>query len=91
MTDRSGERLNYWSWTWQDWILGLCGFTFALSLLPSVLGPNKPDALTCWSTVSTMTAVTLATGSMKLRMATLGNTLVTMCWFALAFQTTRMS
>ena len=35
---------------WEDWLLALTQVGFALALLPTLLGPEKPAMITCLST-----------------------------------------
>lgn len=74
---------------WQDTVMMVGGFTFALALLPSVLTSSKPNRLTCLltGTVLGVFAMTFATLDLWLSCIAVGVT--ASLWFVLLFQSRR--
>ena len=71
---------------WQDIILGVGGFIFSISLLPSIFGEGKPEMLTSLLTATVLTVFAITYFSLKLRLAALSTILTAICWWVLLVQ-----
>lgn len=71
---------------WQDWILGLSTIVFSLSLLPSILGKDKPAIPTSLLTGITLIMVVYAQASLELWLTATASTVACILWLTLAVQ-----
>lgn len=71
---------------WQDVTMMVVGFMFALFLLPSIRGKEKPAKLSCITTASGMAVVTLCVATLGLWLTTVSYSLTTIAWIILAVQ-----
>jgi hypothetical protein len=71
---------------WQDWVLAVSGFGFAIALLPTVVGKHKPDWRTSLSTGLLLSLCIVAYVSLDLWKAVAASCLTTVLWFILLGQ-----
>lgn len=71
---------------WQDWVFALGEVVFLVGLLPSVLGPEKPAAITSIATGLMLLGFLTVHASYKLWMAFSLCALTASLWFVLAGQ-----
>lgn len=72
---------------WQDLVLAVGGFGFAVALLPSVLSKtNKPARLSCLMTGSILLAFCVVYLSFGLILGTISTLLTAVMWFILLFK-----
>lgn len=75
---------------WQDFILMIAGFSFALALIPTIISKKeKPPVKTCFFTIILLIAVTVCYGSLHLWSAVVSNICTTSCWSVILVQKTR--
>lgn len=74
---------------WQDIVIMCACFSFALALIPSIRGPNKPARATCAMTVIALTAVAVCFGTLGLHLALASEITGITAWGILLFQKRR--
>ena len=71
---------------WQDVILMVGGFGFALALIPAVRAKNKPPRLTCLATGCLLLAFVVCYATLGLWLAAQSGALTALLWFVLLLQ-----
>jgi hypothetical protein len=71
---------------WQDWVLSSAEAVFLISLLPSLLGPDKPAALTSAATAIMLCGILAVNASKRWWMACGMLTFTVAAWATLFFQ-----
>ena len=74
---------------WQDVVLMVGGFIFAIALFPSILSAHKPSRITCLLTGIVLLAFMGAYATLGLTLATISTALTALCWFILLGQRRR--
>ena len=71
---------------WQDIVLMVGGFIFAVALFPSIFSQHKPSRTTCLMTGVVLIAFTVTYATLDLTLATISTALTAGCWFILLVQ-----
>jgi hypothetical protein len=73
--------------SWQDWVLSAGSFLVFVSLLPTVVGPDKPALST--SVMSTVLVIVVAStlATLDLWLSAAANYVVAVAWLTIAVQT----
>lgn len=71
---------------WQDRVIGISQACFAVALLPSIVGPDKPALFTCVLTTGLLLGNTLSLGSLGMRLSFWCGLASTGGWAALTLQ-----
>ena len=71
---------------WQDWVLGVTTIIFSVSLLPSVLGKEKPALSTSLITGVTLIFVVFTQATLFLWFAASASAVACLLWLTLAVQ-----
>jgi len=71
---------------WQDILMMVGGFGFALGLLPSLLGKNKPAKSSCAITGGILTAYVVAMATLGLILSAVAVGITAIMWWLLLFQ-----
>lgn len=71
---------------WQDYIITVGCFGFALALLPSIFGKNKPSKASCLITVVLLTIISFAFATLKLWLSMASELIAIIAWLILYFQ-----
>lgn len=71
---------------WQDVVIMVACFSFALALIPSIRGQNKPARSTCAMTIVALTAVAVCFGTLRLYLALASEIVGITAWGILLFQ-----
>ena len=74
---------------WQDWVLMIGGFGFAIGLLPAILGRDKPSLYSSIITGIILLIFGVVYVSLGLWLAFTSTILVSIEWFILAIQVSR--
>src|SRR3954465_1588288 len=72
--------------SWQDWVIGVGQFLFALALVPAIRASEKPPLSTCALTAALLMAFCAAYASLGLWLAASSVALFSGMWTALARQ-----
>jgi hypothetical protein len=71
---------------WQDWVLAVGSFIFAVALYPSIKSPDKPALSTSASTAAVLGVFAVTYVTLSLWMAAFTVTLTGIMWTILAVQ-----
>ena len=71
---------------WQDIVIMVACFGFALALIPSILGKNKPARLSCLITVVLLTAIAVSFATLELWLSFWSEVTAIIAWGILLFQ-----
>lgn len=71
---------------WQDWVLGATTIIFSISLLPSILGKEKPAISTSLTTGLTLILVVFTQATLSLWFAATASATASFLWLTLAVQ-----
>lgn len=74
---------------WQDIVIAVVQWVFALTLLPSVLSEDKPALATSVLTGIVLAVLAFTFSTLNLWNATLSTAVVSIMWWILAFQSYR--
>jgi len=74
---------------WQDVVLMVGGFVFAIALFPSIFSAHKPSRITCLATGIVLVVFAIAYATLGLTLATISTALTALCWFILLGQKRR--
>jgi len=72
----------------QDWVLSVCQWAFLIALIPSILGRNKPEFWTSFSTATLCTIVAVTYATLELWVSAVSAGLVALGWSVLTVQAT---
>ncbi|MFA5997287.1 MAG: hypothetical protein WC791_02235 [Candidatus Paceibacterota bacterium] len=75
---------------WQDWVFGIGTIIFAIALLPSVLGKDKPAVSTSVTTGAILILYSFTQASLSLWFASIASVVAGALWFILAVQKYRI-
>ena len=76
---------------WQDIVMAIGGFGFALALLPSVLYEDKPAKSTCAMTGVILTSYVVAMATLGLFFSSMATGITATMWWVLLYQQVRAS
>ena len=71
---------------WQDIVLSIGQWVFAIALLPSVFGKDKPALVSSLITGSVLTVFAFTFATLSLWISAISTVLVSLIWFVLAGQ-----
>lgn len=71
---------------WQDWIAAAANLVFVVGLIPSIIGPNKPDVVTSLLTGAALCGILATNVSKRWWMASVLCAANITGWFILAVQ-----
>lgn len=71
---------------WQDYVIMTCLAGFAVALVPSIVGKNKPAKVTCLMTVLLGTIIAVCFGTLGLWLSMTVESLMIAAWFVLLVQ-----
>ncbi len=71
---------------WQDVLIMIGGFGFAIALIPAVWGRAKPPKSTCLLTATILTSYIIAFATLGLWLAAISTSLTAMMWWILLIQ-----
>jgi hypothetical protein len=74
---------------WQDWILGLIGYVFALTLIPMLRQRAKPPLTTSLSTFALLMVMAVTEATLGLWNTTVSTVVTMALWGTLALQRVR--
>jgi hypothetical protein len=74
---------------WQDWVIAICQWGFALALLPTVFGDEKPEVLTALVTAVLAAAVAVTFATIPLMWAGMATGSTSVIWFIITAQSWR--
>jgi hypothetical protein len=75
---------------WQDWVMMVGSFIFALALIPSVRGKDKPAVSSSIITGTVLLVFTLCYATLGLWLSFGSTFLTVIMWYVLAIQKLRM-
>lgn len=71
---------------WQDILMMIGGFGFAIALIPTVIGKNKPAKSTCAITGGILTSYVVAMATLGLYFSAIAVGITAVMWWVLLFQ-----
>ena len=71
---------------WQDLVLMIGGFVFAIALIPTLMSKNKPPKSTCFITGGTLLIFSICYATLGLYLAFFSTLLTSVMWFIIFFQ-----
>jgi len=71
---------------WQDIVLMAACFGFALALIPSIKGKQKPERASCLLTIVLLTAIAVSFATLKLWLSMSAEFTAIVAWGILLFQ-----
>jgi len=76
---------------WQDIVITVGSWIFAIALIPSIRGKNKPELSSSVMTGSLLTVYIFVFGSLELLGSAISSAVVALCWWILAYQKWRLN
>ncbi len=74
---------------WQDWVIAICQWGFALALLPTVFGTEKPEVSTALVTAVLAGVVAATFATIPLIWAAVATGSTSVIWFIITAQSWR--
>jgi hypothetical protein len=74
---------------WQDWVIAFCQWGFALALLPTVFGSEKPEVTTALATAVLAGVVAATFFTVPLVWSALATASTSLIWFIITAQSWR--
>ena len=74
---------------WQDWVIAVCQWGFALALFPTVFGEEKPEVLTAVVTAVLACAVAITFATIPLFWAAIATGSTSILWSVITVQSWR--
>ena len=74
---------------WQDWVIAICQWGFALALLPTVFGKEKPEVSTALVTAVLAGVVAATFATIPLIWAAVATGSTSVIWFIITAQSWR--
>ena len=74
---------------WQDIVMMILGFSFAIFLIPSIRGKEKPQRLTCITTTIGAAIIAICMATLGLWLTAAAQVITTTAWAILTVQTVR--
>jgi len=74
---------------WQDILMMIGGFGFALALIPSIVGERKPAKSSCAITGGILTSYVVAMATLGLILSAIATGITAIMWWVLLIQQTR--
>jgi len=74
---------------WQDVLMMIGGFGFALALIPSIVGERKPEKLSCAITGGILTSYVVAMATLGLLLSAIATWITAVMWWVLLIQQIR--
>lgn len=74
---------------WQDVVIGIGQFVFALALVPAIVSEEKPPRSTCAMTGGLLAVFAMVYATLDLWLATLACAICATCWLVLMIQKRR--
>ena len=71
---------------WQDIVIMVSCFGFAIALIPSIRGKQKPPRSSCFLTIVLLTAIAVSFGTLKLWLSLASEITAIVAWGVLFFQ-----
>jgi biotin transporter BioY len=71
---------------WQDIVIMIACFSFALALIPSIIGKNKPEKNTCLFTIIGLAAIAVCFATLSLWLSFTSEIASITAWSVLLFQ-----
>jgi len=71
---------------WQDILMMIGGFGFAIALIPSVTGKSKPEKSSCAITGMILTSYVVAMATLGLILSAIATWITAVMWWILLFQ-----
>lgn len=71
---------------WQDIVMTIGQFVFAVALIPTIRAKEKPAWTTCLSTATVLSVYVPTLYSLELYISVIATVLVALCWWILFFQ-----
>ena len=74
---------------WQDWVIAACQWGFALALVPTLLGDQKPEVVTALMTAILAAVVAVTLFTIPLFWAAIATASTSVIWFVITVQSVR--
>jgi len=71
---------------WQDWVIGAGSWIFAIALIPSIIGKEKPVWVTSALTATVLSIYCIAFYTMGMILSAVSGGVTAICWWILFFQ-----
>lgn len=71
---------------WQDVVIMVACFGFAIALIPSIRGRQKPERSSCLLTIILLLAIAVSFATLKLWLSTVAEITAIIAWGILLFQ-----
>ncbi|MCB9822467.1 hypothetical protein H6801_03845 [Candidatus Nomurabacteria bacterium] len=72
--------------SWQDIVIAVCQFAFLPSMLPTILGREKPALSTSIMNFVLVSVITLTLFTLKLWLSVVSGAMIALIWLILAIQ-----